>query len=48
MVYLFTVNTYVPHYTKLTERKKHMDNEFKKLNIDNPIYVTDFDGDSLT
>ena len=41
-------DTYIPHYTKLTERKPHIEMELNKLGINDAKFITDFDGDSLT
>ena len=41
-------STYIPHYTKLSERKPHLENELNKLGISNAKFITDFDGDCLT
>jgi len=42
-----TEKTYLIHYTKLFERKKHTDEQFKNLGIDFE-YITEFDQEDLT
>lgn len=41
-------STYIPHYTKLIERKPHINKELHKLGINNAKFITRYDGDSLT
>jgi GR25 family glycosyltransferase involved in LPS biosynthesis len=41
------ISTYIPHYTKLKERKPHIENELNKLGINNAKFITNFDGDCL-
>lgn len=41
-------STYIPHYTKLKERKSHINKELHKLDIHNAKFITNYDGDSLT
>lgn len=40
-------STYVLHYTKLIDRKPHMETELNKVGINDAKFITDFDGDSL-
>lgn len=39
--------TYVMHYSKLNYRKIHIENELKRLNIDNYTIISEFDKDDL-
>lgn len=39
--------TYVMHYSKLNYRKIHIENELKRLNIDNYKIITEFDKDDI-
>ena len=41
-------NTYIMHYTPLVERKAHIINEMKKHNINNYIFIEDYDKEVLT
>lgn len=42
-------STYIPHYTRLEERRLYMEMELvEKLNILDATFITDFDGDSLS
>lgn len=41
-------STYIPHYTKLTDRRPHIEKQLNGLDIYNAKFITDFDGDSLT
>jgi glycosyl transferase family 25 len=41
-------NTYIMHYTPLVERKTHIINEMKKHNINNYIFIEDYDKEVLT
>lgn len=40
--------TYIIHYTKLQERKTHIDNLLSKYGVTNYEYIREFDKDSLT
>jgi GR25 family glycosyltransferase involved in LPS biosynthesis len=42
------MKVFVPHYSKLTQRKTHMLNQFKKHGINDYEFIQDFDKENLT